>query len=105
MNAKPLVTAFAALAAPLTANTPGPVRALACIVSETGLLEAEVSNTSDVGQSCRLRCDYVIREATLTHAFEATIPARYRGRAGQFDTSSGRPGRYAGHVDACRDVR
>ena len=104
MNARRLAISLAALVAPLFAKTPEPVRLLSCVVDETGLLEAEVSNTSGFELTCELRCDYVIREEPITHDFKADIPARYEGRVGRFDTSSGRPGRYRGSVGACRDT-
>ena len=94
--------ALAALASPLIAQSPGPIRLLSCVVSSTGLFEAEVENTSDSAQTCNLRCDYVVGEATISHRFEVSIPARFRGRVGQFDTSRGQPGSYSGQVGACR---
>ena len=104
MKAKLHVIALALLSAPLVgANSSGPVRLLSCVVSRTGLLEAEVTNASDSALTCKLRCDYVIRESTTaSHVFEATIPPRYHGKVGQLDTSSGRPGSYSGRVDACQ---
>jgi len=93
-----------ALAGPLMGipNSAGPVRLLSCVVSRAGLLEAEVENTSDTKQICNLRCDYTLEEATSSHWFEVSIPARFSGIAGQFDTSRGRPGSYPGHIDSCR---
>ena len=103
MRAKLLAIVLAVLSLPLVgANSRGPVRLLSCVVSSTGLLEAEVDNAAESAQTCNLRCDYVIREATISHGFEVTIPARFSGRVGQFDTSSGRPGNYSGSVGTCR---
>lgn len=96
-----LVSAFTALLATTSVST-GPVRLLSCEVSPTGLLEAEVSNTSDFEQTCQLRCDYVIRDALVAHRSEVAVPARWRGRVGQYDTSSGRPGTYTGELDGCQ---
>jgi len=58
--------------------------------------EAEVENTSDATQICNLRCDYTLEETTSSHWFEVSIPARFSGIVGQFDTSRGRPGSYPG---------
>jgi hypothetical protein len=103
---KAILLTLIALAAPLVGipKTPGPIRLLSCVVSRAGLLEAEVENSSDTAQICKLRCDYTLEEATISHRFEATIPARFRGIAGQFDTSRGRPGSYPGEVGSCRRV-
>src|SRR5262245_12143370 len=89
-----------ALAAPLVGipKTTEPIRLLSCVVSNAGLLEAEVENTSDTTQSCLLRCDFTLYETTRSHWFEVSIPARFRGIVGQFDTARGRPGIYSGHV-------
>jgi hypothetical protein len=102
MNAARYALALAALAAPLIAKTPGPVRLLSCVVSNAGLLEAEVENTSDSAQACKLCCEYVIGETTISHRFEVSIPARFRGIVGQVDTARGQPGRYPGHLGVCR---
>lgn len=104
MNVARYAIALAALAAPLIAQTPGPVRLLSCVVSNAGLLEAEVENTSGSAQACSLRCDYVIEETTISHRFEISIPARFRGIAGQVDTSRGRPGSYPGVIGVCRKM-
>jgi hypothetical protein len=93
-----------ALAAPLVGipNSTGPIRLVSCVVSRAGLLEAEVENTTDSAQICRLRCDYAIEGTTRSRGFEVSIPARFRGIVGQFDTSRGRPGSYTGQVGTCR---
>ena len=101
---KARLIALIALAVPLVGipKSSGPVRLLSCVVSRAGLLEAEVENTSDTAQICNLRCDYTLEETTSSHWFEVSIPARFSGIAGQFDTSRGRPGSYPGHIDSCR---
>jgi len=104
MNAARYAIALAALAAPLVAKTPGPVRLLSCVVSNAGLLEAEVENTSDSAQACSLRCDYAIGETTISQRFEISIPARFRGIVGQVDTLRGQPGSYRGLIGMCRKV-
>jgi len=101
MNATHVLCCLA-LAVPLVAKSPAPVQLVSCVVSGTGLLEAEVSNTSDFELTCTLRCDYAIRGATVSHVFKVSIPPRFRGIAGQVDTASGQPGRYPGAVGACR---
>ena len=95
-----------ALAAPLVGipKTTGPVRVLSCVVSRAGLLEAEVENTSDTAQICKLRCDFTIGETTRSHWFEVSIPARFSGIVGQIETFRGRPGSYPGRVGTCRRI-
>jgi hypothetical protein len=97
------VFALAALVLPLAgAKSTGPVRLLSCAVSRAGLLEAEVENASDSAQTCKLRCEYVIHATTVSHWFEVTVPARFSGIAGQFDTARGLPGKYPGQLGVCR---
>ena len=104
MNVARYAIALAALVAPLVAKTPEPVRLLSCVVSSAGLLEAEVENTSGSTQACSLRCDYVIGESTISHRFEISIQARFRGIAGQVDTFRGQPGSYPGVISMCRKM-
>jgi len=82
-------------------KTDGPIRLLSCIVSATGILEAEVDNTSDSAQSCNLRCNYDIGGQTFSQWLEVSIPARFNGRVGRFDTSGGKAGNYSGDVGTC----
>ena len=98
--------ALIALAAPLVGipNSAGPILLHSCVVSRAGLLEAEVENTSETAQVCKLRCDYTLEGTTNSHWFEFSIPARFSGIAGQFDTSRGRPGSYTGHLGRCRSI-
>ncbi len=100
-----LVTLIA-LAAPLMGipNSAGPIRLVSCVVNRAGLLEAEVENTSDAAQVCNLRCDYTLEDTTSSHWFEVSIPARFSGIVGQFDTSRGRPGSYSGRLGNCRST-
>jgi hypothetical protein len=105
MNAGRYVIALAALATPLVAKSPGPIRLLSCVVSNAGLLEAEVENTADSAQACTVRCNYLVGETSISHRFEVSIPAGFSGIVGQFDTSRGQPGSYPGHLGACRVVR
>jgi hypothetical protein len=98
---------MAATQADVSALTPpsqqdGPVRLLNCVVSATGILEAEVDSRSDDAMACDIRCNYEFAGKTLTHTFSETIPARFNGRVGRFDTSNARAGSYPGEVGACR---
>jgi hypothetical protein len=80
----------------------GPIKLLNCIVSGDGTLEAEVDNSSEDAQNCNIRCNYSIGETTYSHWFEVSIPARYSGRVGRFDTSGGKKGNYSGDVGTCQ---
>jgi len=80
----------------------GPVRLLNCVVSGSGVLEAEVDSQSEDSMSCDFRCNYEIGGETFTHWFNETIPARFNGRVGKFDTSGARPGNYSGEVGSCK---
>ena len=112
MKARLVLTTLAAMAATqadVSALTPpsrsdGPIRLLTCIVSPSGLLEAEVDNTTESVQSCNLRCNYDIGGQTFTHWFEVSIPARFNGRVGRFDTSGGKAGNYSGEVGTCQKI-
>ena len=95
-----------ALSVPLLGipNSSGPIRLLSCVVSRAGLLEAEAENTSDTAQLCNLRCDFTLEDTTSSHWFEVSIPARFSGIVGQFDTARGRPGSYSGRLGGCRST-
>lgn len=82
----------------------GPIRLLTCVVTSTGMLEAEVDNQSEDAMNCDIRCNYELGERTFSHWFNVTIPARFNGRVGRFDTSNGKPGNYSGDVGTCRKV-
>ena len=107
--------AFAALAlgqADVPALTPpsdsdGPIRLLNCIVSPTGVLEAEVDSTADDAMSCNISCQYEFGGKPFSQWFEVTIPKRFHGRVGHFDTNGGRPGNFPGSVGTCKktDIR
>jgi hypothetical protein len=92
-------TDVSALATPKESD--GPIRLLSCVVSGNGTLEAEVDNQSDDAMSCYIRCNYEIGEKTFSHGFQATIPKRFNGRVGGFDTSGGKAGSYSGDVGTC----
>ena len=80
----------------------GPVRLMNCVVSAGGVLEVEVDNQSDDPMNCNLRCNYEVGGQTFSHWFSETIPARFNGRIGRFDTSGGKAGSYSGEVGTCK---
>ena len=101
-----ILAALASTYVDVSALTPpsksdGPIRLLNCIVSADGTLEAEIDNKSEDAQSCNIRCNYTVGDTTFTHWFEVSIPARYSGRVGRFDTSGGTKGNYSGDVGTC----
>lgn len=79
----------------------GPVRLLNCIVSRAGVLEAEVDSQVDHAMSCNIRCNYEFSGKMLSYTFNETIPARFNGRIGRFDTSGAKSGNYSGDVGTC----
>ncbi len=82
----------------------GPVKLLSCVVSPNGLLEAAVDSQTDDRMRCHIRCTYQIAERTFNHSFVETIPARFQGRVGQFDTATGKAGNYSGDISGCEKV-
>src|SRR5262245_58324112 len=76
----------------------GPVKVLSCIVSNDGILEAEVDNATDDAQSCDFRCNYDLLGKRVSRTFTVTIPKRFHGRVGQFSTEGATPGNYSGNV-------
>jgi hypothetical protein len=82
----------------------GPIRLLNCVVTPGGILEAEVDNQSEDDMNCNIRCNYELGERMFSQSFSVTIPARFQGRVGRFDTSNGKPGNYSGSVGTCRKV-
>lgn len=112
MRTRLFLTALGALAisqSSLHALTPpsssdGPIKLLACIVSPTGILEADVSSASDDRMACNIRCTYSLGERMFSHSFDVTIPARFSGRVGRFDTNNAKPGSYSGDVGICKKI-
>jgi len=104
------LVAVAALAAPqatvlgLTppSDSDGPIKLLACVVRPTGILEAEVESQTDDAMSCNIRCSYELGDRKFSHTFEVTIPGRFQGRVGEFDTSNAKAGNYSGDVGTCK---
>jgi hypothetical protein len=82
-------------------SSDGPVKLLACVVSPQGVLEAEVDSQSDDAMNCMIRCNYALGEKMLSYTFDVTIPARFSGRVGRFDTSIAKAGNYSGDVGNC----
>ena len=82
----------------------GPVKLLSCIVGSNGVLEAQVESQSEDAMSCNIRCTYELGEKMFSHSFDVTIPARFQGRMGRFDTSNARAGSYPGEVGTCKKV-
>ena len=80
----------------------GPIKLLGCIVSPQGVLEAEVDSQVDDDMNCNIRCNYEIAERMFSYTFSVTIPKRFHGRVGQFNTSTARPGNYSGEVGTCK---
>lgn len=82
-------------------SSDGPVKLLNCIVSPQGILEAEVDNQSEEAMNCTLRCNYDLVESRLSYTFSVTIPKRYHGRVGRYDTENAKAGNYSGEVGTC----
>jgi hypothetical protein len=110
MQIRHSLLALAVIAAPLAgihALTPpsdsdGPIRLLTCTVTPQGILEAEVDSQTDDVMSCNIRCDYELGEKMFSHTFNVTIPARFQGRVGRFDTYTARAGNYSGELGTCK---
>lgn len=83
-------------------DSDGPVKLLSCVVSAGGILEAEVQSQSDDAMNCNLQCHYEFGDKPFSHWFNVTIPRRYMGKVGRFDTHGGRAGTFSGEVGTCR---
>lgn len=83
-------------------SSDGPVKLLACVVSASGVLEAEVDSQSTDPMNCNIRCNYELGGHTFSHWFNLTIPAQFNGRVGRFDTGSGTAGQYSGEIGTCK---
>ena len=102
--------ALAAIAAPLSAvhgltspsDSDGPVKLLTCIVSPAGILEAEVSSQTDDAMNCNIRCNYELGDRMFSQSFNVTIPGRFQGRVGKFDTNNAKAGNYSGDIGTCK---
>lgn len=83
-------------------DSDGPIRLLNCVVDPHGILEAEVDNTSEDYMDCNILCNYSLGDQTFHHSFNVTIPKRFQGRVGHFDTGNGKAGNYSGEVGTCK---
>jgi hypothetical protein len=83
-------------------DSDGPIKLLACIVTPSGVLEAEVDNQTDDSVNCNIRCNYELGTQMFSHSFNVTVPARFQGRVGRFDTTNARAGNYSGDVGTCK---
>lgn len=83
----------------------GPIKLLTCVVTPQGVLEAEVDSQAEEAMSCVIRCNYELGERMFSQTFDVTIPARFHGRIGRFDTSNARAGNYSGELGNCKEVR
>jgi hypothetical protein len=97
-----LTPAIHALTPPSASD--GPIKLLACVVTPARVLEAQVDNQSDDAMFCNIRCNYELGGNMFSHTFGETIPKRFQGRIGAFDTSNARPGNYSGEVGSCKKV-
>ena len=83
-------------------DSDGPIKLLSCVVSASGVLEAEVDSKTDDAMNCNIQCNYEFGGKTFSHWFNVTIPRRYIGRVGHFDTNGGRAGTFSGELGTCR---
>jgi hypothetical protein len=95
-----LATQSPGLTPPSSSN--GPVKLLTCVVTPQGILEAEVDSQVDDAVSCNIRCNYELGDRGFSHSFNVTIPARFHGRVGGFDTTNARAGNYSGEIGTCK---
>src|SRR5688572_33354002 len=93
VSAAPLVMVQAL---PPPSDSDGPIKLLGCTVSPQGILEAEVASQSEEAMSCSIRCNYELGGRTFSHRFEVSIPGRFQGRIGRFDTHNAKAGNYSG---------
>ena len=82
----------------------GPIKLLACVVTSARMLEVHVDNQGDEAMFCNFRCNYELGGKMFSHTFGETIPKRFQGRIGAFDTNGARPGTYSGEVGSCKKV-
>jgi len=82
----------------------GPIKLLSCIVTPSGMLEAQVDNQTDDALTCNIRCNYELGGRMFSHTFTEMIPKRFSGRVGRFDTSNAKAGNYSGDVGTCSAV-
>ena len=109
MKARHYLMALAAIAAPsivLALTSPsdsdGPIKLLTCVVSPTGILEAEVNSQTDDTMNCNIRCNYELGDRMFSQSFNVTIRGRFQGRVGRFDTNNAKAGNYSGDLGTCK---
>jgi len=83
-------------------DSDGPIKLLACIVTPAGVLEAEVTSQAEDDMNCNINCSYELGSQMFSHWFSVTVPARFQGRVGRFDTVNARAGNYSGDVGTCK---
>jgi hypothetical protein len=83
-------------------SSDGPIKLLTCVVTPTGILEAEVDSQTEDAMNCNIRCSYELGERRFSHSFNVTIPGRFQGRIGRFDTSNAKAGNYSGELGTCK---
>jgi len=103
-----VATLGAAASAAYALTTPsasdGPIRLLGCVVTPAGVLEANVESQADEAMDCNIRCNYQLEDRNFSHTFNVTIPKRFQGRIGRFDTNNAKAGTYSGEVGTCKKV-
>ncbi|MEO8017456.1 MAG: hypothetical protein ABI769_06560 [Pseudomonadota bacterium] len=110
MKTRHCLVALAVIAAPqadvhgltVPSASDGPIRLLTCNVSAQGILEASVESQADDAMDCSIRCNYELGDKMFSHVFSVTIPKRFQGRVGRFDTNGAKPGNYSGDLGTCR---
>jgi hypothetical protein len=100
--ALPIASVVHALTPPSSSD--GPVKLLSCEVTSSGILEAAVDSQADEAMTCDIRCNYELGERMFSHTFTETIPKRFQGRVGRFDTSTAKAGSYSGEIGRCTKV-
>jgi hypothetical protein len=80
----------------------GPIKLLTCTVTSARILEAVVESQTDDTMSCHIRCNYELGGRMFSHTFDITIPGRFQGRVGRFDTSNAKVGSYSGDLGTCK---
>jgi hypothetical protein len=83
-------------------SSDGPIKLLTCTVTPQGILEAEVDNQTEDAMNCNIRCSYELGDRKFSHTFNVTIPGRFHGRVGRFDTSTAKAGNYSGDLGTCK---
>lgn len=85
-------------------DSDGPIKLLTCVVTPTGILEAEVESQTEDSMNCNIRCNYELGERMFSQSFTVTIPGRFQGRVGRFDTSNAKAGNYSGDLGTCKKI-